>query len=89
MFYFHLSLLQNFTKNVPNIRNSFILEIICARQRSVAIALFVEHPPCNILKMKSFLLLIFFFNLSLLIHIPCVKVIYSGCFRCSAKEAVI
>ena len=51
MFYFHLPLLQNFTKNVPNIRNSFILEIICARQRSVAIALFVEHPPYNILKM--------------------------------------
>ena len=56
---------------------------------SSVIASLVEHPVCSNLEMYSVLILDFCFNLSLLMQSPCVKIIFSWSFRCSAKEAVI
>ena len=51
-------------------------------------AFFVEGPVYIVIS-KGFFLQFVDFNLSLLTHILCLELIYSGNSRCSAKEVAI
>ena len=59
------------------------------REGSSDIAFFVEPHVHSISKMYNVLILVFYFDLPLLIQSACVKVKFSWTSRCSVKEAVI
>ena len=69
-------------------KNHFFSKLHALREGSNNIASFVKHPACSIFKMYSVLILVFCFDLLLLIQFACVKVKFCWTSRCSAKQAV-
>ena len=66
---------------------SLKFQVLC--EGSSFIASFVEHPECSNFKIYSVFILVFYFDLLLLIEFACVKVKFSWTSRCPAKETVI
>ena len=87
VFWFWFSTIYIYPKSMY--KNHLFLKFQVLRKGSSFIASFVEQPVCSNFKTDSVLILVFYFDLLLLIQFACVKVKFSWTSRCPAKEAVI
>ena len=80
---------SNIYIKISSSQSQVFLKFWMLRERSSDIACFVEHPVYSSFKMYSVLILVFYFDLPLLMQNVCLKVKFSWTSRRSAKQAVI